>query len=353
MVGMTRVKDLENKQKILIIRMQSVGDVSAIGLPALRFFKQRFEHAEIHFLTFAQGQSIIELAEPSIKVFTLAHWPDDFFQAMEAFLGLAESIIGEGYQQIVNLDTAFMPCFLSRFLKDAGEPIAGNYLSIAIEPLLKRIQTQSLQADFVNQASHYCQSSFFNMSRWFTPWWNSSTMPDGGYPEFYLKQCCGFSKLDMDSRIERVSPRTQSSHTQIAFAFDESEDGYAYPYADTLATALKAKGFTIVEIKASALSIANTLNKLANSALLVAKPNGVRWLANHVDCPVLLVSGAAQAQVYMPDYATDTSLPCAKHANAKQDVLSQTQPCNCDEPQQLADNIESIVKLLAEKQSDA
>ncbi|MFQ3190971.1 MAG: ADP-heptose:LPS heptosyltransferase, partial [Paraglaciecola sp.] len=105
-------------EKVLLIRMLSSADVCAIGLPVLRYFQKTLPNAEIHFLTFGDGAELIKLAEPSIQIkyLTQQQWPDDFFLAMESFLGLAEEIIGETYSQIVNLDTTFMPCFLARFL---------------------------------------------------------------------------------------------------------------------------------------------------------------------------------------------------------------------------------------------
>lgn len=79
---------------------------------------------------------------------------------MESFLGLAEDIIIDAYSQIVNLDTAFMPCFLARFLQDAGEPVIGNFLNMSIQKLITRAQAQSLDADYVNLASSYLDSIF-------------------------------------------------------------------------------------------------------------------------------------------------------------------------------------------------
>lgn len=349
------MSSIENKEKILLIRMQTVGDVSAIGLPAIRFFEQKFPQAELHFLTFGQGKKIIQLAQTTAHVLELEYWADDFFQAMEAFLGLAETIVGEGYQQIVNLDTAFMPCFLGRFLKDAGEPVRGNYLSISIQQLLDHIQTKSLQAEYVNVVANYMQSSFFSMNRWHSSWWESSYMPDGGYPEFYLRDCCGFEGIDMNAYMTLTPPSIKQDPKKkvISLAFGESEDGYPYPYTKELTQALRAKDYVVNDLSQLTQYPEKVLNKLSQSALMVAKPSGMRWLANHVACPVLLVSGAAESKAYMPDFATDISSPCPRHANANIDIFSQTQSCNCEDPQQLADNIAEIITLLAEQTYDA
>jgi len=78
----------------------------------------------------------------------------DFFQAMETFLGLAEDFMGETYTQIVNLDTAFYAMFWSAFFyRDAGEPLAGNYLFASIQTLMKGWRS-SYKADYVKCASH-------------------------------------------------------------------------------------------------------------------------------------------------------------------------------------------------------
>ncbi|KXI27905.1 glycosyltransferase family protein [Paraglaciecola hydrolytica] len=348
--------NLNMPEKILLIRMLNEGDVAAIGVPALRFFRQKFPQADIHFLTFAQGKVIIELAEPDTTIKVLDLWPDDFFQAMEVFLGLAETIIGEAYQQIVNLDTAFMPCFLSRFLQDAGEPVSGNYLSISIEQMLSQVRDQSLQADYVNVTSAYMASSFFTMSRWHTNWWESDYLPDGGYPEFYLKQCCGFSGLLMDTTITLAAVQTKAplndkktaKDKTVALCLSQSEDGYLYPHSEALRLALQSKGFTVIQDKETNNSVSNFLILLNGSDLMVAKPGTNKWLADAVGCPCLLVSGATEPKVFMPDFATDPTPPCPVHGDNNAGALAFTQlsspkECNCDDPWLLADNIEAIL----------
>ncbi|NCP65379.1 MAG: hypothetical protein GW836_12110 [Paraglaciecola sp.] len=353
---MTIPESQQHRQKILLIKMLSAADVGAIGVPALRFFKQQFGQAELQVLTFGGGAELLQLAEPQVRLHILEHWPDDFFLAMETFLGLAEQIIGEGYQQIINLDTAFMPCFLARFLKDAGEPISGNYLSISIQALLDKVQDKSLQADYVNVSANYLQSSFFGMSRWHSRWWESQYLPDGGYPEFYLRQCCGFSDLRMDSYINlKQAPFNPKAPTLIGICTEVGEDGYAYPHSVALKAALQRSGFKVwleSEIKGSYQSL---LSKMQQSHIVVCKAGGSRWLANHVGSPVLLISGAAEPNRYMPDFATDQRTPCERHSPLFRDRPTKLQPCNCENPQLLADNIASLLTMLAleEGSSDA
>lgn len=335
-------------QKILIIRMLTESDVLAIGVPALRFFKQKFPQAELHFLTYSQGAVLLKLAEPGVELKVLEQWPDDFFQAMEVFLGLAEEIIGEAYSQIVNLDTAFMPCFLARFLQDAGEPVSGNYLSVSIQTLIDQVRDQSLQADYVNVPATYMQSSFFTMSRWFSNRALGDYMPEGGYAEFYLKQCCGFSTLQMDKHLtlSDESARSEVSDKRtIALCLSQSDDGYLYPHAKALRLALEKQGFKVwldTEIGDDRIRL---LAHLQASDLLVAKPSGYKWFADAVGCPSLLISGAMDAKIYMPDFATDLSPPCPVHSGqqlSQYEVLRSR--CLCDDPETLADNIVAILR---------
>lgn len=343
---MTEVAEL-SKQKILIIRMLANSDVLAIGLPAIRFFKKKFPDAEIHFLTYGQASSLLKIAEPDIKIDVLTDWPDDFFQAMEAFLGLAEDVIGEAYTQIVNLDTAFMPCFLARFLQDAGEPVSGNYLSVSIQTLLDEVRDMSLQADYVNVPTRYMFSSFFTMSRWFSNWALGDYLPDGGYPEFYLKQCCGFSSLQMDTRIELDEKRLKnaSQKPSIGLCLSQSEDGYLYPHGKALGLALEKKGFNVWFDKELGSELIPLLQQMQKSDLVVCKRSIYKWLADSAACQTLLITGNSEPKVFMPDFATDPTPPCLVHSGqqlTQYEVLRAK--CLCDEPQLLADNIALILQ---------
>ena len=191
-----------NTEKVLLIRMLSSGDVCSIGLPVLRYFQKIQPNADIHFLTFGEGAELIKLAEPSVYVhhITEQQWPDEFFLAMDSFLGFAEQIIGENYSQIINLDTTFMPCFLARFLADAGEPLSGNYLNMSVQQLLQQVKDKRLQADYVNSTQAFMASSFVNMHKWHGRWWQFEAEYEGGYPEFYLSQCCGL----VDGKLQQA-----------------------------------------------------------------------------------------------------------------------------------------------------
>jgi ADP-heptose:LPS heptosyltransferase len=333
--------------------MLSSADVCAIGLPVLRYFQKNNPDAQIHFLTFGDGAELIKLAEPSVIIqhVTKEQWPDDFFLAMESFLGFAEQIIGENYSQIINLDTSFMPCFLTRFLADAGEPVSGNYLNMSVEQLLQQVQEQSLQAEYVNTPQAYMASTFSNMYKWHGRWWQAEVEGEGGYPEFYLTKCCGLvaDKLDQtivvnpDKRLAKLS----KSKKVIALCLDQSDDGYNYPYTSRLKKLLEQKGYVVWLDVESKQDVRTLLKMLSASDLMVCKPSGYRWYAQAVNCPTLMLSGASEPAVLMPEFATDPVLPCSQHSS-NQSGLSAGQ-CNCDKPDDLLESIESIFAHFAEQ----
>ncbi|MBN7826352.1 hypothetical protein J0A66_14045 [Bowmanella dokdonensis] len=291
--------------------MLGLGDVTCIGIPALRHFKKEFPQARFSFLTFAAGQEMIRLAEPDTHVWGLEkdQWPENIIPAMETFLGLAEQIIAEGYTHIVNLDTWFMPCFLARFLKDAGEPVTGNTMSVSVQSLIDQFQSQQLKAEYVNDPVSYMQSSFFSMHRWHTPWWQSSLLPDNGYPEFYLRTCCGFDELEMDwsvdvpadQRLKKIGKQKKI----IALAPQARTAERSYPFAQALQGILQDMGYHVWTGFDGKIPLRQTLMQLKATDLLVTAPSAPQWLASTVGCPSLVVCGDVDPRTLMPDYATD------------------------------------------------
>nr|WP_252731910.1 hypothetical protein [Paraglaciecola arctica] len=333
--------------------MLSSADVCAIALPVLRYFQKNNPDAELHFLTFADGTDLIKLAEPSITIHhvTKEQWPDEFFQAMESFLGLAEQIIGENYSQIINLDTSFMPCFLTRFLADAGEPVSGNYLNMSVEQLLKQVQDQSLQAEYVNSTQAYMASTFGNMYKWHGRWWQSEVEVEGGYPEFYLTKCCGLVADKLEQSIA-VSPdkrlaKLGKSKKVIALCLTQSDDGYLYPYSNELKKLLEQKGYAVWSDEENKGGVRGLLKMLTASDLMVCKSSGYRWYAQAVNCPTLLLSGVSEPALLMPEFATDPVQPCQQHSFSHQGVTADL--CNCDKPQDLLESIESIFVHFSEQ----
>jgi ADP-heptose:LPS heptosyltransferase len=343
-------------EKVLIIRMLSSADVCAIGLPVLRYFKKTLPDADIHFLTFGDGAEMIRLAEPSLKVkhVTQSQWPDDFFLAMESFLGLAEEIIGETYNQIINLDTTFMPCFLARFLADASEPVSGNYLNISVQQLLQQVQDKSLQAEYVNSTATFMASSFANMHKWHGRWWQNEAEYEGGYPEFYLTKCCGLADDNLDLSIV-VSPdkrliKKAKTNKVIGLCLSQSDDGYLYPHDDRLKKLLEQKGFVVWTEQDAKQNIRSLLKMLSASDLMVSKPSGYRWYAQAVNCVTLLISGHSEPALLMPEFATDPVSLCMQHGVNHNNI--DVVDCNCEPPEDLVESIESIFSHIAEQQNE-
>ncbi|WJG10571.1 hypothetical protein [Aliiglaciecola sp. LCG003] len=309
--------------RILLIRMLEMGDVASIAVPAIRYLLKKYPDTSIDLLTREPGCEILKLAAPEVQTLTLENdwWPDNILTAMEAFLGLAEKIIGHEYQKIINLDTAFMPCFLARFLKDAGEPVEGNMLSISVQQLIDRVHNQSLQPEYVNNQQNYMQSTYFGMYKWHTPWWEGAVQPDKGYPEFYLKACCGWTDLEMDWDI--AVPMKQSSGRgnikKVTLAVCSSE--YQYPQQDELTRLLKQQGVEVA-VNDPNQSIAEQLAGLKSSDLLVTLPLGVFALANSVACPTLLLCGQVDPRMLMPDYATDMANELPDAASLCESIMS-------------------------------
>jgi ADP-heptose:LPS heptosyltransferase len=301
------------KEKILIIRMLGLGDVTCIGVPSVRYIKRKYPGAEVHFLTYAAGFEVMALAEPQVKTFGLKNgeWPEDILKAMEVFLGLAESIIGEAYTKIINLDTWFMPSFLSRFLKDAGEPVEGNYIGMSIAELITQFQNQTLPPTFVNDPGHYLQSTWFSMMRWHTTWWQSDYLPEHGYPEFYLRTCCGWQDIDLDMQIQitrdkQIAKKAKSKKV-IALATQARTAERSYELTEQLHKALEDAGFEVWSKFDGSQSMRQTLAMLKSSDLLISVPSAPQWLATAVGCPVMIISGNIDPRTLMPDYATDMS----------------------------------------------
>lgn len=299
--------------KILIIRMLGLGDVTCIGIPAIRYIKSKYPEADISVLTFAAGADVVQLAEPGVTVLKIEkdEWPDNIIPAMERFLMLAEKIIGQEYQKIINLDTWFMPCFLARFLKDAGEPVQGNFMSVPVADLIDQLDKQTLQHDYVHNPANYMSSTFFGMSRWHTPWWEYGTVPDFGYPEFYLRQCCGFADIEMNMQIDvdasHKLAKIGNKQKVIALATEARTAERSYPFGKELQKLLEKAGFHVWSGFDGSQPMRKTLSMLKSSDLLITVPSAPQWLATTVSCPSLVVVGEVDARTLMPDYATESS----------------------------------------------
>ncbi len=338
--------------KILIIRLLNTSDVASIAVPAIRYFKKQYPSAQISLMTFAQGGQLVELAEPDVTLIHLnkSDWPDNLLPAMESFLGFAEQIVGEGYDQIINLDTSFMACFLTRFLKDAGERVMGNFMNLSVQALIEQFQSQQLTPEYVSAPQHYMDSTFALMSRWFTRWWESSYLPDNGYPEYYLANCCGFDRLEFDMQIalepdSNLMAKKQASEKQKVIALT-SNALPNYPYQAELKSLLETKGYQVWSEALSEQPIKSQLEKLAATDLLVSPPAEFYWLAKAAGCETLLITGDSDPAVLMPDYVTEPTPECEACMKALQGQHSDL-PCVCIKPELLAEQIDELLTSAA------
>ncbi|TDF39437.1 hypothetical protein EYS14_07935 [Alteromonadaceae bacterium M269] len=291
------------EKKILIIRMHDPSDVVAVGLPAVRYFKQQFPEADLELLTYGPQTEFIKLAEPRLQVMPLPQepWPDNIIPAMEYFIGIAGKIIEGEYSQIVNLDTSFMPCFLARFLKDAGEPVVGNFIGMSVEQLLTEFQQQSLSPDYVNQSQNYLQSSFLGMPKWRNMWWQFGTTPDNGYPEFYLRHCCGFDQLDFELQVD-----VEANHTLLKKQMSGPVIAVGQlPEEKEILKRLEKEGYEAWALSDYQDSVRKTLSCLKASDLIISQPDTSYWYAKSAGCKTLLISGDIEPTTLMPDYATE------------------------------------------------
>lgn len=304
--------------------MLALGDVASIGLAAVRHVIKQNPQANVYCLTHGEGAELLRLAESKVNVLTLEGniWPDDVLLAIESFLGMAEKIVGFKFDSIINLDTAFMPCFLARFLKDAGEPVSGNVIGISVQTLFSQLEQQTLKAEYVNEPQSYLQSSFPQMHNLHTLWWTREELPENGYPEYYLKHCCGFAEIEMDFHIGSNKPSLRNDDENPRLYISLNDPTKPYTELDELTLLLQNKGF-IVNLDNETSPLKSRLAAIRTSDLVVTLPNAVFSFANCFQRQTLLIPGEVDPRMLMPDYATD-------------------QYATIPEPSEFADNIASI-----------
>ncbi|EWH09471.1 hypothetical protein DS2_12343 [Catenovulum agarivorans DS-2] len=334
--------------KILIMRLLNVADVAAIAVPAIRYYQAQYPNAEITFLSFGQGKEIVELAEPTVKHINLARqdWPDAFIPAMESFLGLAEKIVGEAYDQIINLDTSFMPCFLARFLKDAGERVMGNYMSLSVQELIDQFQAQQLKPEYVNDPMAFMLSTFPKMDSLYGAWWQTADLPQEGFPQHFLQTCCGFTTLKFDMKIA-IEPDAEllaqaAGKYKVALATNAVPN---YPHLNELKQQLQDKGVFVWSEPFTDMPMQQKLAKLAACDLVITPPSEFLWLAKAAGTQTLLISGATEPQILMPDFATDPTgeCPACLQQIAANDAADNQLLCNCVKPKTVIECVDEIV----------
>lgn len=287
--------------KLLLIRMAESGDVLAIGVPAIRYFKSIFPTAEISFLTYGDNAEFIKLAEPDVDILCLKQgdWPELLLPAMEKFIGLAEPIVERGFDRIINLDTAFMPCLLSRFLKDMGQYIEGNFTDISVPDLIDALHDNSLTADKVTEAEKYIKSTWLTFGQWFTEWWETDHPPEQGYPQYYLQRCCGYSTLALDMSIDLSVGELTSKKVTLFLGTNHLQSEKCVELTEFF-----EKMGICYQVLDEQLGIVKNLMKIAQSSLLVTVPSAFQWYAVATGVPSLLISGELDPRITMPEYAT-------------------------------------------------
>lgn len=310
-------------EKILIIRMLDIGDVLNTAVPLVRHLRKRLPDADVHVLTYSRGENLLRLALPDVHCIALkeGEWPDNVFQAMEAFLGLAETVIAEQYQQIINLDTAFMPCFLGRFLKDAGEPIQGNFINMSVQAFIDGIQQQAIQPEYVSNIDTYMDSTWFSMARWHTQWWQGEPGVENGYPEYYLRKCCEYNELEMDFSVDiKPDPELEKSDKPLVGLCLPQQPGAAVNLL-RLTDKLNALGIASWAITES-MPLPEVFSKLASSQLLVTYPGAEQWYGTAVGCESLVLLGDTDPRILMPNYATDQYAPIPDADSLAESIVS-------------------------------
>lgn len=286
--------------------MAEQGDVLAIGLPAVRYFRKRYPNAQITVLTYGDSGQFFDLGTPQVNVMKLAQgrWPDNIVAAMETFLGLAEEVVAENFSLIVNLDTAFMPCFLARFLKDAGEPVEGNFLSYPVAELINELQQETLKPEKVSDAETYLQSTWLTFGQWFTQWWNTEAPPPQGYPEYFLKRCCGLSEIEIDMSLSVDANPVSTPY--IAVFLEGAEPGLLDAQAFLQKLNENAVQYRVLSQNGN---VSESLKVIDAAAFLVTVPSAYQWYAVATQTPTLLLAGTFDPRIVMPDYATTMNQP--------------------------------------------
>lgn len=279
---------------ILLIRLMGLGDVASILVPAVTLYKQRYPDAAITALTYQAGGEIMALHPEVDNVICLdkAQWPDDLFPAVDQFMQLGESIAAKQFELIVNLDTWFMPCFLTRALRDAGIETQGNYLNQPIEAFMKMAVGGDISQGFFDKPGHYMASTFPNMEQWTIPWWDQH--PNTGYPDFYLQECCGFSEplnMQLPCSPDKQLLKAANGRPIVALSMQGRADYKNYRHSVQLSEQLESLGAYCWSQFDGSLSMQTTLNRLNASQLLVTVPTSTQWLARLADCPSLILPG--------------------------------------------------------------
>jgi len=300
--------------KILIIRLMGLGDVAAILIPAVKLLRNDYPQAQIDVLTHGPGGELMRLVCDVTQVHTISpeQWPDDIHPAVQSFLGVAEKIAADGYDQVINLDTWFMPCFLARVFQELGLDVRGNFMNMSTRDFFAHWKARDLPMEYFHEPARFLASTFPNMGDWTTDWWNRH--PDAGsYPHFYLRHCCGFAgNIDISLATE---PDLQFRDLAlgrkiIALSLSGSKPSKQYRQQHLLRNRLEELGYFVWGQFDGTQSMQATLARLAVTDLLVTVATSTQWLARLVACPSLMLPGVFPPSILGAEYVVERQTKC-------------------------------------------
>lgn len=299
--------------KVLIIRLVGLGDVASILLPAVKILHADIPQANIDVMTFGAGVELMTLAPEvnAILAVTQEQWPGDMHEATASFMSIANVVMQQKYDLVINLDTWFMPCFLAKVLKESGLNVQGNTINLSIDDLAQQVQSQELVQEYFQSPSLYLASSYPNMPDWTQPWWERHK--DVPYPEFYLNHCCGFERaVDISIDIEADTAFKSGAGTKkiVALSLSGSKASKQYKAAEMLKIELERAGFFVWSQFDGSLPMQITLARLKVTDLLVTVATSTQWLAKLVGCPSLMIPGALPPSLLGAEITVDPVINC-------------------------------------------
>lgn len=300
--------------KILLIRMMGLGDVASILIPAVHMMHQRYPAAKVDVMTYRAGNELMMLVPRVHAMLPVesSQWPEDLLPAADSFLKIAEVVMAQDYDLIINLDTWFMPCFMAQALFEAGLPVQGNHLNCSVAEFFQKLRQGVLTQAYFQLPEHYMASTFPHMQDWTKPWWQM--YPEAGsYPEFYLRHCCGFPeafRMELDVMADSALLGQADGRRIVALSMSGSKPGKQYPHAAKLRQLLQQAGYLVWSQFDGSAGMPVTLGRLKVTDLLITVPTSTQWLAKLVACPSLMIPGALPPAVLGAELTMEPVLPC-------------------------------------------
>lgn len=290
-----------------------LGDVASILIPACKMVQADYPLAKINVLTYGAGVELMTLVPEvdTVLSVTKEQWPSDIHLAISNFIAIADVVVQQHYDLVINLDTWFMPCFLASVLQEAGLNVQGNTINLAIDELFIRVQAQTLTQAYFQTPSQYLTSSYPNMHEWTQPWWNDHQ--DVAYPAFYLNHCCGFKHtVDMSLTVQadKAFKALANGKKIIALSLSGSKASKQYKEVIRLRAELERAGYYVWSQFDGSIPMQTTLARLIVTDLLVTVATSTQWLAKLVECPSLMLPGALPPSVLGAELTAEKVQAC-------------------------------------------